>query len=128
MTRTFRNLPALALVVLLAALLSSCKPPTAKLKVSRAEIKQGEPVTVSWETKDAKTVALNGEKVEKIGAKTVSPKDTTTYEVVAAKGKKEARDKATVTVTVLASLDMIFLTALRARIRLLLSNSATRSM
>ncbi len=101
MTRNYRNLPLLALVMLLAALLSSCKPPTAKLKISRAEIKQGDPITVSWETKDAKTVALNGEKVEKIGAKTVTPKETTTFEVVAAKGKKEARDKATVTVTVI---------------------------
>jgi peptidoglycan-associated lipoprotein len=101
MTRNFRKLPTLAMVMLLAALLASCKPPTAKLKVSRTEIKQGDPVTVSWETKDAKAVALNGEKVEKIGAKTVTPKETTTYEVVASKGKKEARDKATVTVNVI---------------------------
>jgi peptidoglycan-associated lipoprotein len=101
MTRNFRKLPLLALMVLLAALLASCKPPTAKLKVSRTEIKQGDPITVSWETKDAKAVALNGEKVEKIGAKTVTPKETTTFEVVASKGKKEARDKATVTVNVI---------------------------
>ena len=101
MTRNFRKLPLLALMVLLAGLLASCKPPTAKLKVSRTEIKQGDPITVSWETKDAKAVALNGEKVEKIGAKTVTPKETTTYEVVASKGKKEARDKATVTVNVI---------------------------
>lgn len=100
MTHNFRKLPLLALVVLAAGLLASCKPPTAKLKVSRTEIKQGDPITVSWETKDAKNVALNGEKVEKIGAKTVTPKETTTFEVVAAKGKKEARDKATVTVNV----------------------------
>jgi peptidoglycan-associated lipoprotein len=100
MIRNFHKLPLLALVILLAALLASCKPPTAKLKVSRSEIKQGEPVTVSWDTKDAKTVELNGEKVEKIGAKTVTPRDTTTYEVIAKRGKKEARDKATVTVNV----------------------------
>lgn len=101
MTRNFRNLPLLAVLVVLTGLLASCKPPTAKLKVSRTEVKQGDPVTVSWETKDAKAVALNGEKVEKIGAKTVTPKETTTYEVVASKGKKEARDKATVTVNVI---------------------------
>jgi len=100
MIRNFRKLPLLALVMLLAALLASCKPPTAKLKVSRSDIKPGDPVTVSWDTKDAKTVELNGEKVEKIGAKTVTPKDTTTYEVIAKRGKKEARDKATVTVNV----------------------------
>lgn len=107
MTRNFRNSPRwplLAVLIVLTGLLASCKPPTAKLKVSRTEVKQGDPVTVSWETKDAKAVALNGEKVEKIGAKTVTPKETTTYEVVASKGKKEARDKATVTVNVIKAL------------------------
>jgi peptidoglycan-associated lipoprotein len=101
MIRNFRKLSLPALVILLAALLASCKPPTAKLKVSRSEIKQGDPVTVSWETKDAKTIELNGEKVEKIGAKTYTPKETTTYEVIARRGKKEARDKAKVEVTVI---------------------------
>ncbi len=100
MIRNSHKLPLLALVILLAALLASCKPPTAKLKVSRNDIKPGDPVTVSWDTKDAKTVELNGEKVEKIGAKTVTPSSSTTYEVVAKRGKKEARDKASVTVNV----------------------------
>jgi peptidoglycan-associated lipoprotein len=68
--------------------------------VSRNEIKSGEPVTVKWETKNAKEVSLNGEKVDKIGGKSVIPKETTKFEVVAKRGKKEARDAATVTVNV----------------------------
>ncbi len=105
MFRTRSNSPKLwplfLLILAVTGLLTSCKPPTAKLKVSKTEIKQGDPITVSWETKDAKTVELNGEKVEKIGAKSIVPKETTTFEVVAKKGKKEARDKAKVEVTVI---------------------------
>jgi peptidoglycan-associated lipoprotein len=74
-----------------------------KLKVSRNEIKQGDPVTVSWESKRAKAVELNGKAVEKIGAETVSPKQTTAFEIVARRGKKESRDKATVKVNVIVA-------------------------
>jgi len=87
-------------IFLLALLISACAPPVAKIKVSRTEVKPGDPVTVSWETKNAKKIEVNGEAAEKIGAKTVTPKQTTTYEVVARRGSKEARDKAAVTVTV----------------------------
>jgi peptidoglycan-associated lipoprotein len=80
-----------------------CARPNVKLKVSRNEIKQGDPVTVSWEAKHAKSIELNGKSVEKIGAETVSPNQTTTYEVVAKRGKKEARDKATVKVNVIVA-------------------------
>lgn len=86
------------LLFTLALLAAACAPPTAKLRVSRNEIKAGDPVTVSWETKNAKSIELNGEKVEKIGAKTVSPGGSTTFEVVAKRGKKEARDSAAVKV------------------------------
>ncbi|MCI0391407.1 MAG: OmpA family protein [Acidobacteria bacterium] len=90
---------ALLISITVVAILGwSCAKPTAKLKVSRSEIKQGDPITVSWETKNAKSILLNGEQVEKIGAKTVTPKQTTTYEVIAKRGKKEASDKATVKV------------------------------
>lgn len=98
MTRKFRQLTMLSIVVALAAFFTACAPPTAKLTVSRNDIKAGEPVTVKWETKNAKEVTLNGEKVEKIGAKSVVPKDTTKFEVVAKRGKKEARDSAAVNV------------------------------
>ncbi len=89
----------LLLVTTLAALLSACAPPTAKIKVSRNDVKAGEPITVSWETKNAKTIELNGEKVDKVGGKSVIPKETTKFEIVAKRGKKEARDSATVNVT-----------------------------
>lgn len=80
------------------ALAIGCAPPAVKIKVSRDEVRQGDPVTVSWEAKNAKTIELNGQKVEKIGAKTMTPSDTTKYEVIAKRGSKEARDNATVKV------------------------------
>ncbi|MBK7598804.1 MAG: OmpA family protein [Acidobacteria bacterium] len=98
MNSTLRSSLLLSLCTLVAVFLSACAPPTARIKVSRNEIKTGDPVTVSWETKNARTIELNGEKVEKIGARTVSPKDTTSFEIAAKSGKKEARDKATVRV------------------------------
>jgi peptidoglycan-associated lipoprotein len=87
-------------MVSMAVLFGACASPTAKLTVSRNDITAGEAVTVKWETKNAKEITLNGEKVEKIGGKSVSPKDTTKYEIVAKRGKKTARDSATVAVTV----------------------------
>ncbi len=87
-----------ATVMTMAVLLTACAPPTAKLTVSRNEVNSGEPVTVRWETKNAKEVTLNGEKVDKIGGKSVIPPDTTNYEIVAKRGKKEARESATVKV------------------------------
>lgn len=98
MTRKFRQLTLLTIVVGIAALFSACAPPTAKLTVSRNDVNSGEPVTVRWETKNAKEVTLNGEKVDKIGGKSVIPKETTKFEVVAKRGKKEARESATVNV------------------------------
>ena len=98
MTRNLRKYTLPVLVSLLAAFLTACAPPTAKLTVSRNEVKAGEPVTVKWETKNAKEITLNGEKVEKIGGKSVIPTATTKYEIVAKRGKKDARDSATVTV------------------------------
>lgn len=101
MTRKFKHLISGLVMVLMAVLFgASCASPTAKLTVSRNDITAGEAVTVKWETKDAKEITLNGEKVEKIGGKSLSPKDTTKFEIVAKRGKKAARDSATVTVTV----------------------------
>jgi len=98
MNRTYYRLYGLTLTVVLAVVSMACAPPTAKIRVTRNEIKAGEPVTVSWETKNAKTIELNGEKVEKIGAKTFTPDDDANYEVIARRGKKEARDSASVKV------------------------------
>src|SRR5262245_54289981 len=99
MTRRIKQSTLYLVVVLLAVLAGACAPPTAKLSVSRNDVKSGEPVTVKWETKNAKEITLNGEKVDKIGGKSVIPKDTTKFEVVARRGKKEARDSAMVNVT-----------------------------
>ncbi|HKX26563.1 MAG TPA: OmpA family protein [Blastocatellia bacterium] len=97
MIRARRAVWAMCLIVS-AGLGWSCARPTAKLKVSRDQIKQGEPVTVSWETKNAKSVELNGRKVERIGAQTMTPSQTTSYVIMAKRGKKEARDRAMVRV------------------------------
>src|SRR5262249_38003262 len=86
-------------VIGLAILSGSCAKPTAKLTVSKNDIKSGEAVTVKWDTKNAKQINLNGEKVDRAGAKSVIPKDTTKFEIIAKSGKKEARDSAMVTVT-----------------------------
>ena len=92
------KLSFLAFVIVTVSLAAGCPQPSAKLKVSRNEIQKGDPVTVSWETKDAKTVELNGEKVQAIGAKTLTPSQTENFELVAKRGKKDARDRATVKV------------------------------
>jgi peptidoglycan-associated lipoprotein len=92
------KLALLAFVMIAVGLAASCAQPTAKLRVSRNEVQKGDPVTVSWETKNAKTIELNGEKVQAIGAKTVTPNQTTNFEVIAKRGKKDARDRAIVTV------------------------------
>src|SRR5262245_5138717 len=101
MNHKFSRLFLLSFVLVISALLSACAHPTAKIKVSRNEVKAGEPVTVSWETKNAKSIELNGQTVEKIGARTFSPKDTTSYQILAKRGKKSAKDSATVTVEII---------------------------
>lgn len=101
MTRKFKHLTSGLVMVLMAVLFGACASPAAKLTVSRNDITAGEAVTVKWETKDAKEILLNGEKVEKVGGKSVTPPaGTNKFEIVAKRGKKTARDSATVTVTV----------------------------
>lgn len=100
MTRKIKHSIVGLVTVLMAVLFGACASPTAKLTVSRNDITPGEAVTVKWETKNAKDIMLNGQKVDKIGGKSVSPSDTTKFEIVAKRGKKTARDSATVTVTV----------------------------
>lgn len=81
------------------ALGAACKPQIS-LQVDRDHIKQGEEVTLTWTSKHARTVTLNGEPVAKSGSKTVKPRQTTVYEAVARRGKKEARARARVEVEV----------------------------
>jgi peptidoglycan-associated lipoprotein len=112
MRRRTNSLSLLIFVIAATALSWGCAQPTVKLKVSREEINKGDPVTVSWESKKAKRVELNGQKVERIGAQTVTPEQTTTFEVMASRGKKTARDSATVNViTIVAAAPTIILRA-----------------
>src|SRR5262249_600600 len=100
---TMNRKSALLITIVIACLSAACAPPTAKLKVSRTEVNKGDPVTVSWETKNSKQITLNGQTVDKVGTKTVSPDQTTTYEVLAKRGSKEARDRSTVKVNVITA-------------------------
>ncbi len=112
MRRRINSISLLIFAIAMASLSWGCARPTVSLKISRDEINKGDPVTVSWESKKAKTVELNGQKVEKIGAQTVTPEQTTTYEILARHGKKRSRDSATVNViTVTASAPTITLRA-----------------
>jgi peptidoglycan-associated lipoprotein len=85
-------------VAALVAFAGGCAKPKVQLQVSRDRIQQGEDVRVSWSSKDAKNVTLNGEQVDKVGAKVFTPDATTTYTAVAKRGSKEARDAKVVNV------------------------------
>jgi peptidoglycan-associated lipoprotein len=111
MRKRTNSLSLLLFVIAVAALSWGCASPMVKIKVSRDEINKGDPVTVRWESKKAKAVELNGQKVERIGAQTVAPEQTTTFEVVARRGKKQARDSATVNVIVAAAAPTVTLRA-----------------
>jgi peptidoglycan-associated lipoprotein len=92
----------IALIAMMAAVVAGaagCAKPKVNVQVSRDKIQQGDDVKVSWTSKDAKTVSLNGEKVDKTGSKVYNPNSTTTYTAVAKKGSKEARDSKTVDVS-----------------------------
>jgi len=78
---------------------AGCAKPKVQLQISKDRVQQGEDVRVSWTSKDAKEVTINGEKVDKNGAKVYTPDNTTTYTAVATRGKKEARDSRIVNVT-----------------------------
>ena len=86
----------LAIVVISSSACS--KKPKVQLQVSQDRIQQGEDVRLTWTTKHAKNVVINGEKVDDNGSKIYTPSDTTTYTAVATRGKKEARDSKSVNV------------------------------
>jgi peptidoglycan-associated lipoprotein len=89
----------LVFVAAMIAGAAGCAKPKVQLQVSRDQIQQGEDVRLTWTSKDAKAVSINGESVDKAGAKVYTPSSTTTYTAVATRGKKEARDSKTVGVT-----------------------------
>src|SRR5215467_6730330 len=91
-----------ALIAVTCALIAGaagCAKPKVAVQVSQDKIQQGQDVKVSWTSKDAKTVSLNGESVARIGSKVYTPNSTTTYTAVAKSGKKEAKDSKTVDVS-----------------------------
>jgi peptidoglycan-associated lipoprotein len=77
----------------------ACAKPKVQLQVSRDRIQQGEDVNVTWTSKDAKSVTINGQTVDKTGSRKFNPDSTTTYMAVATRGKKEARDSKVVAVS-----------------------------
>jgi peptidoglycan-associated lipoprotein len=92
----------LASIVFVAALLAGaagCAKPKVQLQVSRDKIQQGEDVRVTWTSKDAKKVTINGEAVDKTGAKVYTPDTSTTYTAEATRGDKIARDSKAVAVS-----------------------------
>jgi peptidoglycan-associated lipoprotein len=103
----------LAFIFVLAVAIGSaaCAKPKVQLQVSRDQVQQGEDVRVTWTSKDAKNVAINGEKVDSSGSKVYNPNDTTTYTAVATRGKKEARDSKVVNVTARAVAPTITISA-----------------
>jgi peptidoglycan-associated lipoprotein len=101
----------LIFITALAIAATACAKPKVKLDVSRGQVQKGEDVRVTWTSKDAKNVSINGEKVDSNGSKTYTPDDTTTYTAVATRGKKEARDSKTVNVTSRAVAPTVTITA-----------------
>ncbi len=92
----------LAAIIFTASILVGvvgCAKPKVQLQVSRDRLQQGEDVRVSWTSKDAKEVALNGKPVDRTGAQVFTPDNTTTFTVVGTRGKKEARDSKVVAVS-----------------------------
>jgi peptidoglycan-associated lipoprotein len=89
-------------VVFVAAVLAGavgCAKPKVQLQVSRDSIQQGEDVRVTWTSKDAKKVTINGQPVEKTGAQVFTPDTNTTYTAEAIRGSKIARDSKAVAVS-----------------------------
>jgi peptidoglycan-associated lipoprotein len=98
-------------VIAVSLTAAACAKPKVQLQVSRDRLQQGEDVRLTWTSKDAKNVAINGEKVDSSGSKIYTPNDTTTYTAVATRGKKEARDSKVVNVTPRATAPTITISA-----------------
>jgi peptidoglycan-associated lipoprotein len=99
MALRYSRILTVTFIALLLALVVGCAKPKVQVQVSRDKLQQGEDVRVSWQSKDAKQVTINGQAVDKTGAKVFTPDNTTTYVAVATRGKKEARDSKVVEVT-----------------------------
>ncbi len=78
------------LVPILLAAGTSCRPQVT-LQADKPRVKQGESTNLTWISKNANTVTINGEPVAHGGSKTVTPDKTTNYEAIAKRGDKIAR-------------------------------------
>ncbi|MEM2786560.1 MAG: OmpA family protein [Candidatus Nitrosotenuis sp.] len=105
------------LIILLSLLGStaSCRPQVT-LRADRNKVEQGEAATLKWTSKNAKTVTLDGELVPPSGTKQVTPMQTATYEIVAKRGRKEARDFTRIEVEVPTPAPTLTFTAERDRL------------
>jgi peptidoglycan-associated lipoprotein len=75
------------------------KPVTATLSASPATIEAGQSSTLTWSTENADDVTLNGTKVNPSGSQSVSPAQTTTYNLSATGKGGTQQAQATVTVS-----------------------------
>ncbi|HYV05941.1 MAG TPA: OmpA family protein [Blastocatellia bacterium] len=98
MAQRYSRIASLVFVAALLAGAAGCAKPKVQLQVSRDRIQQGEEVRVTWTSKDAKQVKVNGQQVEKTGAKVFTPDQDTTYIAEAIRGGKIARDSKAVAV------------------------------
>jgi len=74
--------------------------PTATLTVSRADIQKGESTVLTWNTQNASTVTISGlGTVAGEGVRTLTPSDSSTYNLLAKGPGGEAEASARVTVT-----------------------------
>lgn len=74
--------------------------PTVTLNANPDTVQAGQSSTLTWSSTNAQQVQLNGSTVDNNGSETVSPAQTTTYEVVATGASNQtANASATVTVT-----------------------------
>jgi peptidoglycan-associated lipoprotein len=73
--------------------------PTASLSASPDTIQTGQSTTLTWQTQNATDVALDGNKVDPNGSRTVTPTQSTTYRLTAKGegGTQEATARVTVT-------------------------------
>lgn len=73
--------------------------PTASISADSAAIEVGQSATLTWKTENATNVTLDDQPVNANGSVTVSPKESTTYRVIAAGpgGKQESAARITVT-------------------------------